>query len=132
MPLPGSMGSPHEKPADPAKKKPNAIATPHAVRCANCKKVGLVYFEDGWNLAQSDALMEGRVIRGACGYCNKQNAELIPIPNLTESDKKELQALYNIQETLKEAARQNWDVTPQSLLIPKARLEERAKWGKPE
>jgi hypothetical protein len=130
MPLPGSMGSPHEKSAEQAKKKPDAIATPHAVRCSNCKKVGLVYFEGGWNLAQSDALMECRVIRGACGYCHKQNAELIPIPKLSESDAKELRALYNIQETLEEAARQNWTVTPQSLLIPKARLEERAKWGK--
>lgn len=131
MPLPSSMGSPHEEPRQKAPPKPGQTATPHAVRCSRCKKVGLVYFEGGWNLAQSDALMNGRVIRGDCGYCGTHDAELIPIPKLSESDAKELRQLYQIQETLEEAIKNGWDVTPQSLLIPKARLEERAKWGSP-
>jgi hypothetical protein len=126
------MGSPHEEPAAQAPKTPGQHATPHAVRCANCKRVGLVYFEGGWNLTQSDALMNGRVIRGDCGYCGRHNAELIPIPKLSASDAKELKQLYEIQETLEEAVKNGWAVTPQSLLIPKARLEERAKWGNPQ
>jgi len=129
MPLPGEMGLgpvKREEPAPPPQKA-GAHATPHAVRCSQCRRVGLVYFEGGWNFKKADRLMNERPVRGDCGYCRRRGIELIPIPHLSESDRKELQHLYNIQDTLEKSQERGWRVDQSSLLLPIEHIDKKQK-----
>lgn len=114
-----------KKPLDVSKQpKQRDHAVPRAVRCSHCKKVGIVYFSQGFNVKTADKIMNGRPVIGDCGYCHRTHIELIPIPNLSPSDQKELGHLYKIQETLQYAAEKGIAIPKKSVMLPLKKLEE--------
>lgn len=129
MPLPSRIGAADQEKGNsaftPPPQKDHAI--PRAVRCSRCKRVGFAFFEGGFNVKIADKAMNGRPFRGDCGYCAATGIELIPIPELTESDSKELRHLYNIQETLKEVAKSGIPIPKNALILPQKKLEELRK-----
>jgi len=126
MPLPSGIGiPPKEEPKDPSQKpSPKRHYIPRAVRCSACKKVGLAAWEDGFDVKRADRLMNGRTIRGVCGYCRRTSVEFIPIPHLSMSDAKELQYLYQIQDTLGKVAEQGIEIRKDSLIMPWKKVED--------
>lgn len=120
------VGKAPESP-QPSKRK---ASVPRAVRCGDCKKIGFVQFSEGFNFKKADRIMNEKPICGNCGYCGKIGVELIPVPKLTASDRKEFAHLVNIQETLEYAAERGWEVGPRNAIMPVARLKMYEEWRK--
>jgi hypothetical protein len=94
--------------------------TYRAVRCLQCKTVGVAEFVNGFNLKDGDRLMDGKPIIGVCLRCQVET-ELIPIP-MDESMRKEVKLLYDVQESLREAARRGEKLGPGATVWPMARV----------
>jgi hypothetical protein len=97
------------------------------VRCAGCRNVGVAEFVNGFNLADGDKLMQKRTTPGFCMHCRAE-VELVPIPNLSESDSKQYKALYDIQRTLEHLAKSGQRMQSNALIWPLARLREYQRW----
>jgi hypothetical protein len=94
------------------------------IRCGRCKAVGICEFEGGFNLKEGDALMAGKVIMGTCRGCG-QKTEFIPIPNMTERDKRELFLLYDVKRSLELYVQRGW---PAKNVYPAGRILAYEKW----
>jgi len=125
--IPVRIGAADQKSANanPARKaaiRPHAVPKP--VRCGNCKRLSVAWFDEGFNVKAADKLMNGRPIKGDCRQCGKMNVEVIPIPNLTPSDAKEFAHLVHIQETLGWAADNDVSVDRKSVVMPLAKTKQ--------
>ena len=126
MPLPGRIGA-ADQTSGAGKVVPQAQqdqGVPVMVRCSRCNADGFVYFSGGFHIKTADKLMNRRPVRGDCGYCGAKGVELIPNPNLTPSDAKEHQHLYNVQETLNYMADHGIPIPKNGIIPPLAKLKE--------
>jgi hypothetical protein len=102
--------------------EPDYFPTYRAVRCLECKTVGVAEFVNGFNLRDGDRLMDGKPIVGLCLRCRKET-ELIPIP-MDAALEKEVKLLYDVQRALQEAAKRGErPVGPDGIVWPLARIE---------
>jgi len=108
----------------PSGYRPTAEYAPTMIlcQCSLCQHVGIVEFENGFNIPLGDRLMEGRPIPGECKICRKWTT-FLPLRMLSESDWKEWQHLRRIQDTLDYYRNNEIPVNLQNFLIPKERLE---------
>jgi len=94
------------------------------VRCGSCQTLGVAEFVNGFNYADADKLMDGKVIHGSCLKCNK-TVELVPVP-VKNKDQVEgiLKTFYEVQAALTEAAKRGQKIGPNGILWPLARIQE--------
>ena len=102
---------------------PTYHPTYKAIRCKECKMLGVACFPNGFNLKDGDRLMAGRPIRGLCLHCGKQT-ELIPLePSLKHLEPGIIHA-YRIQESLEDMANKGERLDPTGMIWPMARRQE--------
>lgn len=127
MPLPFGLGSgaAGEERA-PGRSKP--VPVPIPVRCSECRTAGLVEFHGGFDFKRADALGNEHAIKIAkCFGCGRENVEAVPIPALTESDKKEFRHLWEINNTVKALRDGGLPVPKGNFIEPLARIKARGE-----
>jgi len=127
MPLPFGLGEGAGKGEEsPRVQKPVPVPVP--VRCSVCKTAGLVEFHGGFDFKRADALANEHAIKIAkCFGCGRENVEAVPIPALTETDKKEFRHLWEIANTLKALRDGGLQVPRGNFIEPLARIKARGE-----
>jgi len=132
--VPG-QDEPEKKPESPPKFHPldDYHSTRVVVFCFKCRCAGILEFRGGFDVRKAERAFNGKPVRGVCEgtICKGKNTELVPYPNLKESDRKELGIEYDMVRSAIYMVRNNIPI--EEMVYPEAimrkRQEQRQKEG---